>query len=116
MPKLTLCGVALTVAVQDGACILKTKPEAEVLYTTEQRIALIEALRIVDEVITYQDVDTILPTVDFDIFVIGEDQTHAGFKRAVEWCQEHEKKVIRMPRTPGISSSEIKNHLKLVLK
>lgn len=104
-------GDYLIVAVQDGDCILKTKPDAKVLYTTDQRIEIVKALRVVDEVITYQDVDTTLPKVDFDVFAIGGDQTHAGFKRAIKWCEEHGKEVVRLPRTPGICSSDIKSQL-----
>ena len=105
-------GDYLIVAVQDGECILKTKPDAKIMYSTEQRVDLVKALRVVDEVIIYQDVDTILPEVDFDVFAIGGDQTHAGFQRAVEWCKENGKEVVRLPRTPGICSSDIKVHLK----
>lgn len=104
-------GDYLIVAVQDGDCILKTKPNANVLYTTEQRIELVRALRVVDEVITYRDVDKTLPTVDFDVFAIGGDQTHEGFQRAVKWCEENGKEVVRLPRTPGICSSAIKSRL-----
>ena len=46
-------GDYLIVAVQDGDCILKTKPDANVLYTTEQRLDLVKALRVVDEVVVY---------------------------------------------------------------
>lgn len=42
----------LIVAVQDGDYILKTKPDAKVMYTTEQRKELVSALRVVDEVVT----------------------------------------------------------------
>lgn len=104
-------GDYLIVAVQESDCILKTKPDANILYTTEQRIDLVKALRIVDEVITYDDVDKTLPEVDFDIFAIGEDQIHAGFQRAVKWCEDHGKEVVRLPRTPGICSSAIKKQL-----
>lgn len=104
-------GDYLIVAVQDGDSILKTKPDAQVLYTTQQRIDLVKALRIVDEVIIYEDVDTILPKVDFDVFAIGGDQKHAGFQRAVKWCEENGKEVVRLPRTPGICSSDIKHQL-----
>ncbi|MBR4733336.1 MAG: adenylyltransferase/cytidyltransferase family protein [Lachnospiraceae bacterium] len=104
-------GDYLIVAVQDGDCILKTKPDAKVLYATEQRVDLVKALRVVDEVIVYQDVDKTLPLVDFDIFAIGENQTHAGFQRAVQWCEENGKTVIRIPRTPGICSSGIKRNV-----
>lgn len=104
-------GDYLIVAVQEGDCILKTKPDANVLYTTEQRMDMVRALRVVDEVITYQDVDRTLPEVDFDIFAKGPDQVHAGFQRAVKWCEEHGKEVIVLPRTPGICSSQIKKQL-----
>lgn len=104
-------GDYLIVAVQDGDCILKTKPNAKVLYTTEQRMDIVRALRVVDEVIIYQDVDKLLPKIDFDIFAIGEDQTHVGFQRAIKWCEENGKTVIRLSRTPGICSSEIKHEL-----
>lgn len=101
-------GDYLIVAVQDGDCILKTKPKATVLYTTEQRVDLVRALRVVDEVIVYRDVDKSLPEVDFDVFAIGGDQVHPGFQRAVEWCRRNGKEVVRLPRTPGICSSDIK--------
>lgn len=107
-------GDYLIVAVQDGDCILKTKPDAKVLYTTEQRIDLVKALRVVDEVIVYEDVDTILPKVDFDVFAIGGDQKHPGFQRALKWCKENGKEVITLPRTPGICSSDIKYQLSML--
>ena len=101
-------GDYLIVAVQDGDLILKYKPEAKVLYTTEQRMDLVRALRVVDEVITYETVDDIVKKIDFDIFAIGGDQLHAGFQKAVKWCERHDKEIIRLPRTQGICSSEIK--------
>ena len=72
------------------------------------------ALRLVDEVIVYHDVDETVQAVQFDVFAIGGDQTHSGFQRAVKWCEENGKEVIRLPRTPGISSSEIKETLRLL--
>lgn len=105
-------GDYLIVAVQEGDCILKTKPDANILYTTEERIEIVSSLQIVDEVITYRDVDKIVQEVDFDVFAIGGDQIHAGFQRAIQWCEEHEKEIVRLQRTPGICSSEIKKELK----
>ena len=107
-------GEYLIVAVQDGECILKTKPNAKVLYTTEQRMDIVRAMRVVAEVIIYQDVDRLLPEIDFDIFAIGGDQIHEGFQRAVKWCEKNGKKVVRLPRTPGICSSDIKKQLKIL--
>jgi len=104
-------GDYLIVAVQHGDSILKTKPDATVFYSTEQRIELVKAIRVVDEAILYQDVDRTLPEVDFDVFAIGGDQTHPGFQRAVRWCEENGKEVIRLARTPGICSSALKSHI-----
>lgn len=104
-------GDYLIVAVQDGNYILKTKPNAKVMYTTEERKELVGALRVVDEVVDYTDVDVTIKTLDFDVFAIGEDQKHEGFQRAIKWCEDNGKEVVRMRRTPGICSSEIKNKL-----
>lgn len=105
-------GDSLTVAVQDGDFILKFKPEAKIFYSTQDRIDLVGALKCVDKVVTYTAIDESIKQIDFDIFAIGGDQNHEGFQRAVKWCEENGKKVIRLPRTPGICSSEIKQNLK----
>ena len=47
----------LIVAVQDGDCILKYKPGTKMIYSTEERMFMVSAVRWVDEVITYKDVD-----------------------------------------------------------
>ncbi len=104
-------GDYLVIAVQDGDFILRFKPDAKVLYTTQERVEIVSALRPVDEVVLYTAIDESIKHIDFDIFAIGEDQTHAGFQRAVEWCEKHGKQVVRLPRTPGICSSQIKSGL-----
>lgn len=43
--------------------------------------------------------------------IVKADQKHPGFVRAVEWCKAHGKEVVELPRTPGISSSDIKTNL-----
>lgn len=101
-------GDYLIVAVQESNSVLKYKKEAKLLYSTSERIEIISNLRVVDEVITYHDVDSIVNKIEFDIFAVGEDQIHAGFQRALLWCESNGKKVIRMKRTQGISSSNIK--------
>ena len=70
------------------------------------------ALRVVDEVVIYRDVNEDIKRFDFDVFAIGEDQTHSGFQQAVSYCEKEGKQVVRMKRTEGISSSEIKDHIK----
>ncbi len=104
-------GDYLIVAIQDSDFILKYKPDANVLYSTEQRMEIIKELRSVDEVTVYRNIDEDIKNIDFDIFAIGEDQNHAGFQRAVKWCEENGKQVICMKRTPGICSSQIKKDI-----
>lgn len=104
-------GDYLIVAAQDGDFILKYKPTAKVLNSTEDRKYMIKSIRYVDEVITYTDVDKIVKEVDFDVFVTGPDQCHAGFQRAIQWCEEHGKEHIILGRTDGVSSSELKKRI-----
>lgn len=101
-------GDYLIVAAQDSDSILKYKPTAKVLNSTEDRKYMIKSIRYVDEVITYTDVDKIVQEVDFDVFVTGPDQCHAGFQRAIQWCEEHGKEHTVLARTDGVSSSELK--------
>ena len=101
-------GDYLIVATQDSDYILKYKPTAKVLNSTEDRKYMIKAIRYVDEVITYTDVDKIVQEVDFDVFVTGPDQCHEGFQRAIRWCEENGKEHLVLARTDGVSSSELK--------
>ena len=106
-------GDYLIVAVQDSDFILKYKPDAKVLNSTEDRKYMIKSIRYVDEVITYTDVDKIIKEVEFDVFVTGPDQCHAGFQRAIQWCEENGKDHIVLGRTDGVSSSELKQKIAL---
>lgn len=101
-------GDYLIVAVQDGDFILKYKPNANVMNSTEDRLYMVASIRHVDEVVIYEDVDEIVKKIDFDIFVTGPDQVHAGFQSAIKWCKDHGKEHIVLERTAGVSSSEIK--------
>ena len=102
----------LVVAVQDGNYIKKYKPDAVVMYTTEERVEMLEALRIVDKVLVYETVSPeFLEKVDFDILARGEDHKGGRFDDVERWCVAHGKNVVRLKRTPGICSSEIKREL-----
>lgn len=102
----------LVVAVQNGDYIKKFKPDARVLYSTEERVEILEALRIVDEVVVYDTVGIeALEKIDFDILALGEDHIGERFTTIENWCANHGKKVVRLKRTPGICSSEIKDTL-----
>ena len=54
-----------------------------------------------------------LEKIDFDILALGEDHKGDRFNIAEEWCKKNNKKVVRLKRTPGICSSEIKKNIKV---
>ena len=102
----------LIVAVQDGDYILKYKPDAQILYTTEERVEILESLKIVDKVVVYDTVGIpALEKIDFDILALGEDHIGERFEIVEKWCKENGKEVVRLKRTPNICSSEIKKTL-----
>ena len=102
----------LIVAVQDGEWILKYKPDASILYSTDERIEILSDLRTVDEVVVYEKVGAdALERIDFDILALGEDHIGTRFDEMIKWCDDHGKSIIRLKRTPNICSSELKNKL-----
>jgi glycerol-3-phosphate cytidylyltransferase len=103
----------LIVAVQNEDYILKFKPEAEIFYSTADRAALVGALKVVDEVVVYDTVNTsFLEKTDFDILALGEDHVGERFDALTDWCGKHGKSVVRLKRTKGICSSQIKKKLR----
>lgn len=103
----------LVVAVQDGDSILKYKPDTKMVYSTEERLFMVSAIRWVDQVVVYNDVDIDIMSLEFDVFAKGPDQSHSGFQRAVAWCKSNGKEVVTIPRTEGISSSMLRNYSKI---
>lgn len=105
-------GDYLIVAVQRTEEIHRTKPEAKILYSLEQRTEILKAIKFIDEVVPYSQVDEDVKIIDFDVLAVGGDQNHAGFQRVFKWCEENGKEVIVLSRTPNICSSQIKNEIK----
>lgn len=106
-------GDRLVVAVQAGDSILKYKPGTKTVYTTEERLYMVSTLKYVDEVVVYNDVDCDIQNIDFDILVYGEDQQHAGFQRAFDWCARNGKQVVMLTRTQGISSTMLREYSRI---
>ena len=102
-------GDYLVVAVQADESVLKYKADTQLINSTEERQYMVGCIRYVDKVITYHDVDQDIQHLDFDVFVKGEDQKHAGFQRATQWCEAHGKQVVTLTRTNGISSTIVRN-------
>lgn len=80
----------------------------EAYYTFEQRKAILEAVRYVNEVIpedTWEQKVGDVKTHHVDVFVMGDDWK-GQFDFLREYCD-----VIYLPRTIGISSTKIKTDL-----
>ena len=107
--KAKALGKHLTVAVQRSEDVSRFKPGTELVYSTEERCYMVRSVRYVDSVLEYGDVADIPGKVDFDIFVKGPDQSHEGFRKVEEWCLRNGKEVVTLPRTEGISSSQLKD-------
>ena len=105
-------GDYLIVAVQDSDFILKYKPDTRMVYNTQERVFMVGAIKYVDEVVVYKDVDDDIRNIDFDVFAKGPDQVHAGFQRAVAWSEQAGKEVVVLPRTEGISSTMLREYKK----
>lgn len=85
--------------------------DAHIFYDFEQRVDIIRSLRFVDLAVPYEAVDTRIAEIEFDVFAKGPDQCHAGFQRAIQFCAEHGKRVVTLPRTRNISASALRKGL-----
>jgi cytidyltransferase-like protein len=74
----------------------------------QRRLALLQA---VDRIVPYTAVDELVQELRFDRLFLSEDQRHPGFSRALAHCCSRGIAVIRLPRTPGISSTALRQGL-----
>ncbi|MBN6885244.1 glycerol-3-phosphate cytidylyltransferase [Cytobacillus horneckiae] len=102
-------GSHLTVALSsDEFNLIKNKKS---YHSYEKRKMLLESIRFVDKVIPETNWDQKIQDIikyDIDIFVIGDDW-EGKFDYLREYCE-----VIYLPRTPGISTTKIKEDLFIV--
>lgn len=103
----------LIVAVQSSECVKQNKPDTQLLYTTEERKYILQSLKDIDEVIIYTFSDDTIKTINFDVLAVGPDQTNPHFQNCFEYCKQNEKQIVIIPRTEGISSTDIKARLEL---
>lgn len=78
-------------------------------FTYEQRKAMVEAIRYVDRVIpetNWEQKRTDVHDYDIDVFVMGDD-----WKGKFDFLMEEGVEVVYLPRTPEISTTQIKNDL-----
>lgn len=80
----------LIVAVQEDEYVTKYKPQAKLFYDWNTRAKMISALRYVDKVVSYADIDKTIKTIDFDVFAIKFIQV---FKKLVNGVKKMGKKL-----------------------
>ena len=100
-------GDYLIVAVSTDEFNLREKKKKS-YFTYEQRKALVEAIRYVDLVIpeeSWEQKQTDMHEYHIDTFVMGDD-----WKGKFDFLKE-DVEVVYLPRTPEISSSQIKKDL-----
>ena len=108
-------GDQLVVAVQESEVVLKYKPEAKLVYTTEERMYMVKAIRYVDEAVAQTTMDKTVAwqNLKFDAIFHGDDWKGTGYYNE---CEEQLKKlgvdVVFLPHTPGISSTDIVKKIK----
>lgn len=79
----------------------------------ESRRLLVASLKMVDEAFIYDDPDqsSVLRQLGISVFVVGDQFGSQGVpehQNALNYCSENGVDLLRIPRTSGISSSDIK--------
>lgn len=90
-----------------------TSKDKKAYYPFEQRKAILEAIRYVDEVIpeeNWEQKKTDIKDHDIDVFVMGDDW-EGEFDFLKDQCE-----VVYLPRTEGISTTQIKKDLENKVK
>ncbi|HEX3081935.1 MAG TPA: adenylyltransferase/cytidyltransferase family protein, partial [Candidatus Saccharimonadia bacterium] len=106
-------GDYLVVGIQSDESVLEQKGRYPIL-NIEERKAQIGALTFVDEIIEYHDVDQrrLWDRVMPDAIVQGEDYLQSADRtKALEYFEANGVELHLFPRTPGISSTEIKKRI-----
>lgn len=103
-------GDTVAVGIASDEVVKMYKPNSPVV-PLEQRIEMLQALRCVDIVRPYYELDylTICEEVKVDIFVIGEDWGSKPHNQDVEkYFNAHGKKIVQIQYNPRTSSTKIK--------
>lgn len=105
-------GNHLTVAVHDDE---ERSKGIDFIYSLEQRMEVVASLSFVDEVISYKRVDQLIGNIHFDVFAHGADQNHEYFQCMFSWCHQNDIELVTVPRTFGISSTQMRHDPQSIL-
>jgi glycerol-3-phosphate cytidylyltransferase len=106
------CGDYLIVGVQDDRDVEACKGSKPVI-PLQERMAIISAIKGVDEVISYRNANLskLLSAFDIAVLAVGEDYGLTEFpeqKETLRYCETAGVDVRRTPRTECVSTSDIK--------
>jgi len=105
-------GDTVAVGVASDEVVKLYKPNIPII-PLEQRIEMLQALRCVNIVLPYHELDYLSICMEFnaDIFVIGEDWGRKPHNQDVEnYFNEHGKEVVQIKYNPRNSSTKIKQN------
>jgi cytidyltransferase-like protein len=100
----------LVVGVMSDAGVEATKGRRPIL-TTEERLAQIRSLPFVADAFAYADTDQCAnyESIKPDVIVQGDDWLHSADRAtALEYIRTHKLRLVLLPRTDGISTTEIR--------
>jgi len=106
-------GDSVAVGVASDEVVKLYKPNVPAI-PLEQRMEMLQALRCVDIVLPYHELDylAVCKEVKADIFVIGEDWGRKPHNHDVEkYFQTQGKKVVQIKYSPRTSSTQIKRNI-----
>lgn len=106
-------GDYLVVGIQSDESVKKFKGSTPILRTQE-RIDQVKALPFVDEIVVYDDIDQrgIWSDIKPDVIVQGDDYIHSADRtESIKFLKENNIRLVLLPRTQGISSTEIKKRI-----
>ena len=103
----------LVVGVPSDDVVIADKGKPPIIGLID-RITMLEAVRYVDLVLPYYYLEflTHLQLIKPDLLIVGETwgTDHRHFE-AEEWVQANNRRLVKLPRTQGVSSSEIKERM-----
>ena len=106
-------GDTVAVGVASDEVVKLYKPNIPAI-PLEQRIQMLQALRCVDIVLPYHELDyiAVCKEVKADIFVIGEDWGRKPHNQGVEdYLKAHGKQIVQVSYHPRTSSTKIKANI-----
>lgn len=100
------------VLLQKDEWVTKFK-DVKLVYNYEQRKQMIESLRTITRVVSYETVGIeAVKDLDFNLLVRGPEHCSERFQTLSKWCEEKGKRWTVLPRTEGISTTLLKQIIK----